>query len=71
MGTRNIDSRCPRCGGKILIDKDFHGWYEECLQCAYTHDLVLLGTDMKKPSLSELKLEEMPALADAPINTYW
>jgi len=70
METRNIDSRCPRCGGKILIDKDFHGWYEQCLQCAYTHDLALLNPDVKNPTPAELRLEEIPELVDAPINTY-
>ncbi len=34
--------RCPKCGGKVLIDKDYHGWYEECLQCGYTCDLEVL-----------------------------
>ena len=31
--------QCPRCHGDIFIHKDIHGWYEECLQCAYTRDL--------------------------------
>ena len=42
MGKRNIDSVCPKCGGKILIDKDHHGWYEQCLQCSYMRDLVAM-----------------------------
>jgi hypothetical protein len=70
MGTRYPDTRCPRCGGKILIDTDFHGWYEQCLQCAYTHDLELLNPEKKDPTQSELRLQEAPALCDVPMNTY-
>jgi hypothetical protein len=42
MGKSNIDRYCPKCGGKILIEKDYHGWYEECLQCSYMRDLKVL-----------------------------
>ena len=28
--------RCPKCGGNMYLDKDFYGWYEQCLQCSYT-----------------------------------
>ena len=27
--------RCPKCGGNMYLDKDFYGWYEQCLQCSY------------------------------------
>ena len=30
---------CPRCKGDIVIDRDQWGWYEECIQCGYLHDL--------------------------------
>jgi hypothetical protein len=23
----------------VLIDRDLHGWYEQCLQCGYQRDL--------------------------------
>ena len=39
MGKQNENRRCPKCGGNLYIDKDYHGWYEECLQCAYMNDL--------------------------------
>jgi len=26
---------CPRCGGDIFTDRDYYGWYEQCLQCSY------------------------------------
>ena len=30
---------CPRCKGDIVIELDQWGWYEECIQCGYLHDL--------------------------------
>ena len=36
-GKRGI---CPKCGVNLYIDRDFHGWYEECLQCAFMRDLT-------------------------------
>ena len=30
---------CPKCGGDIFVDQDMNGWYEQCLQCGYLHDL--------------------------------
>ncbi len=30
---------CPRCGGDVFLDGDVYGWYEQCLDCAYMHDL--------------------------------
>jgi len=30
---------CPRCQGDLFIDKDLDGWYEQCLQCSYRHEL--------------------------------
>ena len=37
-----LRKRCPKCGGKVLLDKDYHGWYQECLQCGYTCDLQVV-----------------------------
>lgn len=31
-----IQKRCPKCGGNIYLDRDYYGWYEQCLQCSYT-----------------------------------
>jgi hypothetical protein len=45
VATRPSDRRmlrlqgCPRCNGDILIDRDHLGWYEQCIQCGYQHDL--------------------------------
>ncbi len=30
---------CPRCDGDIFIDRDLHGWFEQCLQCGYVRNL--------------------------------
>jgi hypothetical protein len=31
---------CPRCQGDIVLgNEDQYGWYEQCLQCGYIHDL--------------------------------
>jgi ribosomal protein S27AE len=31
---------CPKCKGDVILgNKDRHGWYEQCLQCGYVHDL--------------------------------
>lgn len=32
-------TRCPKCGGSIILDSDHYGWFEECLQCGYNHNL--------------------------------
>ncbi len=39
MGKNGKNRVCPKCGGLLYIDRDIHGWYEECLQCAYMRDL--------------------------------
>lgn len=68
MGKRNVDSVCPKCGGKILIDKDIHGWYEQCLQCSYMRDLVTIHPEVKKPRPGDLAVAE-PVTED-PMSTY-
>ena len=30
---------CPKCGGRIIFDRDEYGSYEQCIQCGYVHDL--------------------------------
>ena len=34
-----MPKHCPKCGGNFYLDRDYYGWYEKCLQCAYTLDL--------------------------------
>ncbi len=42
MGKSGGTRRCPRCGGNIFVDRDYDGWYLECLQCSYTRDLDIM-----------------------------
>jgi len=30
---------CPRCKGDVVVELDQFGWYEECIQCGYLHDM--------------------------------
>jgi hypothetical protein len=30
---------CPRCRGDLALELDHWGWYEQCIQCGYLHDL--------------------------------
>ncbi len=32
---------CKRCHGDLIIEQDVYGWYEECVQCGYQHDITL------------------------------
>jgi hypothetical protein len=42
MGKIKTGSRCPKCGGNLYLDRDYNGWYEQCLQCAYMKDLAVV-----------------------------
>jgi Zn ribbon nucleic-acid-binding protein len=35
--------RCPKCKGYVMLQRDNYGWYEECLQCGYVHDLLTVA----------------------------
>jgi len=47
---------CPRCGGDTFIDKDFDGWYQQCLLCAYRRELRELNAPRK--SLIAVRFDE-------------
>lgn len=32
---------CPKCHGDLVVDRDSYGLYEQCIQCGYTHDIVI------------------------------
>lgn len=51
---------CPKCGGDVFIDHDMNGWYEQCLQCGYLHDL---GAMLEVKELPQEKKREL-ALAE-------
>lgn len=45
---------CPKCRGDVFVDYDMDGWYEQCLQCGYLHDLqTMLG-------VKEQQVKEQP-----------
>lgn len=31
---------CPKCKGDVVLDRDIHGWFEQCIQCGYLHDMT-------------------------------
>ena len=47
---------CPRCKGRIYIDRDEYGWFIECITCGYMHYLnksvVTRRDDDKRKSVS-------------------
>jgi hypothetical protein len=53
LGKTNANNRCPKCGGNLYIDKDYHGWYEQCLQCAYMRDLKEIADSKKLVRIKE------------------
>ena len=32
---------CPRCGGNLMMDRDFDGYYKRCIQCSFEAELAL------------------------------
>ncbi len=51
MGKIKTGGRCPKCGGNLYLDRDYNGWYEQCLQCAYMKDLAVVyqkGTKLER-----------------------
>ncbi len=26
---------CPKCGGRVIVDRDEYGWYQSCLHCGF------------------------------------
>lgn len=52
MGKSNGKQRCPKCGGNMFLYNDHDGWYEQCLQCAFTYNLEVA---YKKGTIVKLK----------------
>ena len=48
MGRQKASGRCPKCGGNLYMDRDYNGWYEQCLQCAYMKDLPVVYQKSRK-----------------------
>ena len=47
---------CPRCKGDIQLDRDYYGWYEQCLQCGYMRDLPRVEQEQLTQEERERKL---------------
>ena len=47
---------CPKCKGKIYIDRDEYGWFYECITCGYMHylnkSLIARRDEDKRKSVS-------------------
>ena len=40
---------CPKCKGFLMLEKDMHGLYQQCLQCGYVHELETIAwTDVRQ-----------------------
>ena len=47
---------CPRCKkGDVAMDKDYYGWYEDCVQCGYTRDLDSMGEPYQRQNVTSEK----------------
>ena len=57
MGKLNTAGRCPKCGGNLYLEKDYNGWYEECLQCGHMKDLAVVYQSQKKTGKIPGKIE--------------
>jgi hypothetical protein len=59
MGETSAKRRCPKCGGNLYMDKDYHGWYEQCLQCAYMRNLKVIYEDKKPVRVLAEKIQRL------------
>jgi len=60
---------CPKCNGDLFFGQGLDGWYGQCLQCGYIHDIDN-ALDIKKPieiakEPVEVEEEREPVLAGA------
>ncbi|MFC1913210.1 hypothetical protein ACFLX7_03350 [Chloroflexota bacterium] len=45
---------CPKCKGRVYVDRDEYGWFYECITCGYMHYLdksvvTSRGDDKRRP----------------------
>ena len=53
-------AKCPKCNGKIYLDSDYYGWFEQCIQCGYTRNMEKVVQGKVEPgdrSFAELVLQ--------------
>jgi len=51
---------CPRCGADLFFERDEYGYYEQCLQCGYLHDLNGMAELKKQPAEQKKELVLTP-----------
>jgi hypothetical protein len=49
---------CPKCRGDVMLDKDYYGWYEQCLQCGFLRDLEIIAQVGQQPASSQPETKE-------------
>ena len=54
MAISRLD-RCPKCKGRLLLEKDHYGLYQQCLQCGYLHDIKIFALNDKQEIEEEKK----------------
>ncbi len=56
-------ARCPKCGGKVYLDSDYYGWYEQCIQCGHTQNLEKVSpVNVEAGDKYTAELSKTPAL---------
>jgi len=51
---------CPKCKGFLMLEKDIHGSYHQCLQCSYIRDLQDVDQPGERKALHEAESEASP-----------
>ena len=47
--------KCPKCEGKIVIDRDYYGWFLHCIHCGYVNDLNRLNRRIPENIIIDLE----------------
>jgi len=49
---------CPKCKGDVILRiKDKYGWYDQCLQCGYLHDLEVIAKIEQLPDEEQMEMK--------------
>ncbi|MGD0780131.1 MAG: hypothetical protein ABR954_05035 [Dehalococcoidales bacterium] len=62
MGKVKTGGRCPKCGGNLYLDRDYNGWYEQCLQCAYMKDLATVYQDRVIKAVEPVRIKKQEGI---------
>jgi hypothetical protein len=50
---------CPRCGGNLMLDRDFDGYNKTCLQCSFRISIPILDEAEINSKKKELIIREI------------